>query len=580
MTLRRAVLRTTALSPLVARLCIPALWLCLAVANIAALADNDEAASSSERDSPDFQIKPLPGPLNEDRSLAQEVVLSAPEVASRVVDSASGKPLRAAVFGVYPARASDITDATRACEDADCYRVDVYNYALNGTFSAMVDVNRERLIGVSAYQRGQPDLPEYLVERALQIAVEAPGVEEALGFKPAKDKAVMADVKTALNDTECESSRHLCVAPTFVFERAERALWAIVDLTDERLAGVRWTDVGAAKAKKPTEQSIQRDRVYEKYCETRQSFARGDWRFDYIITGSDGLEITDVRFKGERVLDSAKLVDWHVSYSERDGFGYSDAIGCPKFSSAAVGALEGPEVEAIESSGDKGDGPGGFAFVQDFYHPQWPAPCNYRYKQRFEFYEDGRYRVAAGQYGRGCGFEATYRPVIRIEPPALDEQSFSEWSGESWQPWTTEQWRLQDEATEYTVEGYQYRVSGAGQGWYLEPGTGQFPDNRGDHAYVYVTRDNTGEGDADMITIGPCCNTDHRQGPEQFVDDPPERIDDAGLVIWYVAQLNNDRRRGHEYCWAENAVADGVYEAVTWPCYAGPMIVPMESARR
>ena len=43
------------------------------------------------------------------------------------------------------------------------------------------------------------------------------------------------------------------------------------------------------------------------------------------------VEIYDVRFNGIPVLTSAKLVEWHVSYSEREGFGYSDAVGCPNF---------------------------------------------------------------------------------------------------------------------------------------------------------------------------------------------------------------------------------------------------------
>ena len=68
---------------------------------------------------------------------------------------------------------------------------------------------------------------------------------------------------------------------------------------------------------------------------------------DYILTSSDGLRISDVHFQGQQVFDSAKLVDYHVSYSKTEGFGYSDAIGCPIFSQAAVLALEPPQVEDI-----------------------------------------------------------------------------------------------------------------------------------------------------------------------------------------------------------------------------------------
>ncbi|MGA8259972.1 MAG: hypothetical protein WB783_07155 [Arenicellales bacterium] len=519
-------------------------------------------------------IKPLPGPLDSKQVLAQDLVFANNEVRRKVIDSGSGKALRSAVFQIDPARDSDLPRSALSCRQSICYRVDIYNYAFNASFRVIVDVARKRVVAISEYARGQPQVPAYLTRRALEIAVNSPKVIAALGFKPEEGSAVMADVQTALNHTQCESSRHLCVAPTFVFTNAQKALWAIVDLTDGDVAGVQWTHIGATRAIKPTEESIQRENVYQKYCRKRQTFEKGKWKFEYIITSSDGLEISDVYFGKEKVLDSAKLVDWHVSYSEHKGFGYSDAIGCPEFSSAAVGALTGPQVSAIGK--DQGEG-GGFAMEQDFHHPLWPAPCNYRYTQRFEFYDDGRFRVAAGQYGRGCGLHGMYRPVLRIKPALGPKAEFAEWTGSGWSTWKTEQWRLQDSNTRYTKQGYQYRMEDQSKGWYVEPGTGQFPDNRGDHAYVYVTRAKPGEGDTDMITIGPCCNDDYRQGPEQFIDNPPEALDKSGFVLWYVPQLAADARGEHQYCWAEAVVKDGLYEPESWPCYGGPMFVPVDS---
>lgn len=107
------------------------------------------------------------------------------------------------------------------------------------------------------------------------------------------------------------------------------------------------------------------------------------------------------------MLDSAKLVDYHVSYSRTNGFGYSDAVGCPIFSQAAVLALE-PPMEIQEGSH------GGFALVQNFQSELWPLPCNYYYQQRYEFYTDGRFHVKAGNFGRGCGNDGIYRLVFRI----------------------------------------------------------------------------------------------------------------------------------------------------------------------
>ncbi len=81
-----------------------------------------------------------------------------------------------------------------------------------------------------------------------------------------------------------------------------------------------------------------------------------------------------------------------------------------------------------------------------------------------------------------------------------------------------------------------------------------------------------------MLTIGPCCNTDERQGPEQFIGTPPEPIDDTPLVFWYVAQLENDGRPGQEYCWADMVLEGGVHIPREHPCWSGPLLQPLDEA--
>jgi len=79
-----------------------------------------------------------------------------------------------------------------------------------------------------------------------------------------------------------------------------------------------------------------------------------------------------------------------------------------------------------------------------------------------------------------------------------------------------------------------------------------------------------------MGTLGVCCNSNYEQGPEIFIDSPPQDIANNELVIWYVPQVENDDTPGEEYCWADTAVEDGLIVTKTWPCWSGPMFVPVQ----
>ena len=519
--------------------------------------------------------------LTEAAHQAQQLAIRQPDFMRFVYQGQAATPLRNEIMGVRPALPSDLAQLTDTpCTLERCYRVEMYNYAYNLTTVALVDVEAERdnavLLDLMLLPSTQPDIPDHLADLAIDIAVNAPEVAEALGFAPGTDEATMPNIKTALNDSRCERSQHLCVAPTFVVD--DRALWAIVDLTDLRLVGVRWTDLGTTSAVPAlTEESLQNEVVSERYCERSTLLERNGWSLEYMLTSSDGLRIGEVHFQGAPVMRSAKLVDWHVSYSQTDGFGYSDAVGCPIFSSAAVIAYNGPYIEEIKDSADLI----GFALIQDFMGDGWPQPCHYRYEQRYEFYNDGRFRVGGANLGRGCGTDGTYRPVVRIDLTAGGDGTadrFAEWTDDGWSAWAQEQWQLQTPQTAYSPDGYQYRVMGAdGAGFYIEPGNGQFGDGgRGDNAYVYVTKRHADrdEGDADLVTIGACCNTDHQQGPEAFML-PAEPIAQSDLVIWYVAQLANDDTPGSEYCWADAVIEDGMVKNIAYPCAFGPLFVPI-----
>ena len=505
------------------------------------------------------------------QAMAQLIASSDPRFLQNLFDHQSGKALRNEIFNVYPARPGDIPKGKTG---GKFYRVEMYNYAYNLTTIALVDLAAKKLIAINSFAQSQPDIPDRLRNLALRIAVNAPEVIKALGLKPEEKDALMASTKTALNKTRCERSMHLCVAPTFI--KGDKALWTIIDLTDFKLVGIRWTKVGTNGAgERISERNLQFDKIMECNCKVESSLEKNGWKFNYVITSSDGLRISEVYYRNKLVIQNAKLVDWHVNYSGTDGFGYSDAVGCPEYSQAAVIAVTEPQIKELVEK----DKTVGFVLEQTFKSEQWPKPCNYNYVQRYEFYNDGRWRAAAANLGRGCGNNGTYRPVTRIVFPG-DQNNFAEWTNGNWSNWAVEKWQLQTEQTDYTSEGYQYRIAdGSANGFYIIPGNGQFNDGgRGDNAYVYITKYHVekDEGESDLVTIGPCCNIDYRQGPEKFMMPSPDPISNSRLVMWYVAQLKNDDTKGNEYCWADNYIENGVYKTKAFPCLSGPLFVPIK----
>ncbi len=507
--------------------------------------------------------------LNEDEKTAQQIAISNDKFCENLFDKKTHQPYRNEIFNVYTARPQEVADATQKI-----YKVEMYNYALNAATTAMVNVSSKQVLSVTNYAATQPDIPTHLKNIALQIAVNNEQVIKALGYKPEEKEALMANTKTALNNTKCERSLHLCVAPTFI--KGDKALWAIVDLTDYKIVGIRWTNVGNSEAAtRISEKKLKFDKIMECYCKKITHLEKYNWKLNYVITTSDGLRISEVQYNNKQIVNNAKIVDWHVGYSNTDGFGYSDAVGCPEFSQAAVVAVSDPRVSDIVENGKTI----GFALEQNFSSEQWPKPCNYNYLQRFEFYNDGRFRTAAASLGRGCGNNGTYRPVFRIAFTG-NKNSFSQWENTNWNIWKNEQWKLQNSTNTFTKEGYLYKINDeAENGFFVEPSRGQFNDgSRGDNAYVYITRQHLDkdEGEKDLITIGPCCNTDYKQGPEKFIDAQPESIVNTDIVVWYVPQMKNDDTRGKEYCWAEAYLENGVYKTKVFPCLAGPMFVPIK----
>jgi len=532
---------------------------------------------------------------------AQEILLKNPEFLKDTRDF-DGVPQHNDMMTIRPAIVSVMNQSTQAqCAKHTCYQAEKYNFVSNTTTRAIVDVDQGKVLQINRFPQMQPDVSLRLTHIAQAIALYAPEVRKELGGEKPKFKDMsMANVRGGLHDSPCDNANHLCVAPTFSYHDREEALWAIVDLTDLKLAAAKWAGLG--KTTTPScisERSLQNRHIMENFCQKNNTHEEDGWRLTYRITGSDGLEVIDASFGGNPVIKSMKIVDWHVSYKAKEGastldtsrdtyvegrrveyikgdndeffFGYNDAMGCPMFSTSVVLPFNAPRINPIMQGGKKV----GFSLVQDYRNPKWPMACNYRYENRFEFYQDGSFRIVGVNKGRGCGKNALYRPVMRIDMALSNREQFYGYDG-AWQLWGVESSAFERDAKAYAQGKYLYKIvkEKSNQGYYIEPNRGQFGDNsRGDNATLFATRYKAGEGEEDLLTLGSCCKLSE-DGVERFLDTH-EPIDGTNIVLWYVPRIRNDARKGHEYCWADTVLEDGDLKVKVWPCAVGPKFVPI-----
>jgi PKD repeat protein len=212
----------------------------------------------------------------------------------------------------------------------------------------------------------------------------------------------------------------------------------------------------------------------------------------------------------------------------------------------------------------------------------WGNNCNYRYEQHIRFYNDGSYQFLAASYGKGCGPNALYRPLVRIDV-AVDgdvKDTFLRWKDSAWEKLTTEYYLVTyDQAGvgphEFDPDGYSWMVADtSGAGYRIQQKTEGVPDDwdRDDYPFVYVVAHHANEGDSDLGVIGMCCNDDEQQGPHAYVTG--EAIDGTNIVLWYVPQLVTDVDPESYYCWT----VSGEPNPETYPCFGGPRFVPVANA--
>ena len=501
---------------------------------------------------------PLSQTMTPEQELAQNLALSDPIVQGYTLGH------RSEVFGVRDVLASQYTKAAAACATADCRQVEIYNWDEDVAVSVLVNLDTQEVLDVLRQPSIHPGINQRLHDLSLELAMNSPEVIEALGYQPSADQ-ILAAVDGGMPNTACKTG-HLCVVPTFPTQD-DGVLAVVIDLTDETIVGLARNDADNSGSGTPSA---------PEGCPASGSVSRDGWTLDYATTGTDSLNVTNIYYNGTLIADSIKLAEWHVDYG---GWGYEDTTGCGG-GGGGFPIYPYGETQVLDLL-DGGNNVIGFEVVQDFRMGNWGNTCNYRYEQRMRFYDDGRFRPVSAAYGKGCATDGTYRPLVRINL-ALDgddNDNFYRWDGAAWSQMTTEDYLVPYVEAghgphEIDPDGYSWMVSDdSGFGFFIEQDVGQYDGiyGEGDDPFLYPVLHHPNEGDTDLGIIGDCCNGNgtHQQGPENYING--ENIDSENIVLWYVPQAVTDASAPDYYCWT----IAGEPNPETYPCYAGPMFVPI-----
>jgi Cu2+-containing amine oxidase len=247
--------------------------------------------------------------------IAQEILLKDKKFLADI--KVNGKTTHNDMMRITPANISDLNPSeAQICKKHRCYKAQKYNFYTNATTQAIVDIDDKRVLSIERFSNFQPDISLRLKRVAEAIVLNSPEIAKELGHTPKRYEMSMANVRTAFQGSSpCEDSSHLCVAPTFANHQKERALWAIVDLTQLELVVAKWAGLGKTTTPSCISQRILENKyIMENFCKKNSRLKRDGWEIKYRLTTSDGLEVLDVKFKDKYVIKSAKIVDWHVAY--------------------------------------------------------------------------------------------------------------------------------------------------------------------------------------------------------------------------------------------------------------------------
>jgi hypothetical protein len=405
------------------------------------------------------------------------------------------------------------------CAGMNCAYVTFYNYTDDGTIEAIVNLDRDEVVGHWSNTAARPGGSSEVLPKVIEIAAADPQVRSILGEDIGAVDPLMIPMSGWLADDACRNE--WCVDLTFQDPAGTGRIYHVfVNLEQEVVARTFYT-------------RAREDRSDAKPLAQRDAFSDGcheqyGWNVCWEMTANDGINFRDATYNDRLIFSSAKIGQIEAWYPSWPG-GYRDEIGF----AATVPPFGGTEIN------DLGDG---FEIRQLFTEfTRWPnCICCYRYEETIRYYADGRFELIFVSHGPGCDDVSIYRPFWRVDLDLDGPDGDEVWLFEEaqWQE-MTEEFETFPVVEDLSPEGHKLATFDGDlhYRWSMER-----TDPLGlDEAYFFLLQWGELEGEG-PITTGP---GDTFIPPRQWIDGEP--LTGENIVLWYVPLLNT-KKGGPWWC--------------------------------
>lgn len=405
------------------------------------------------------------------------------------------------------------------CDQLNCAYVTFYNYTDNGTIEAVVNLDRNEVLGQWANAAARPGGSAEILDKAMAVAAADPQVRAILGEDIGAVDPAMIPMSGWLGDDACRNE--WCVDLTFHDPSGTgRVYHVFVNLEQETVARTFYTRARADRsAAKPL---AQRD-AFTDGCHEQDG-----WNLCWEMTANDGINFRDATYNGRSVFSSAKIGQIEAWYPSWPG-GYRDEIGF----AGTVPPFGGTEITNVD---------GGFQIRQVFTEfTRWPnCICCYRYEQVLRFFADGRFELRFVSHGPGCDDLSIYRPFWRVDLDLDGPEGDEVWlfEGTQWGE-MPEEFETFPVVEDLSPEGHKLATfdGDVHYRWSMER-----TDPLGlDEGYLFLLQSKPMEGDG-PITTGP---GDTFIPPRQWIDG--DALSGENIVLWHVPLLKT-KKGGPWWC--------------------------------